>query len=68
MVDRFDMIVKNEECLSCHIVIMGNCLHGNYEEKCLYLHGNFMEVDLYSEPTSHGHHESAVLQHRSLCT
>lgn len=23
VVDRFDMVVKNEECLSCHIIIIG---------------------------------------------
>jgi hypothetical protein len=31
VLDRFDMVIKNEECLSCHVIIMKSCMEGECE-------------------------------------
>ena len=48
MVDRFDMIFKNEECLSCHIIIIGVRKQHAIKEKIVPFE-SAMEVDQFSE-------------------
>jgi hypothetical protein len=31
------MVIKNEECLSCHVIIIKNCIDGKYEKMVTYL-------------------------------
>ena len=44
MLDRFDMGIKNEECLSCHVIIMNSCMEGKYEGMISIPFENFLEV------------------------